>query len=146
MKAPFVIAINAAVLYSVYKAFPDFKPIQEAYIQMSHSVVFHEENQEIKDLIVFDLSKREVLTEEILEQAISKMTAEEYYEECKVCPLYDSCVVKTNRKLLNNALFQERLSIVLKRVSLQGYHATLRELQSFIAVIRLERFREKIFK
>ena len=133
--APFVIAINAAVLYSVYHAFPNFEPVKEAYTQMLHAVVFHDENRESKDLVVFDLSKREALTGEILKQAISKMTADEHYKECKKCPLYDSCVVNKNRRLLNNALFQERLGIILQRVSLQGYHATLRELQSFIVYL-----------
>lgn len=133
--APFVIAINAAVLYSVYNAFPNFEPIKEAYEQMLHAVVFHEEDRWSKDLVVFDLSKREVLTREILKQAISKMTAEDHYKECRKCPLYDSCVVNKNRRLLNNSLFQERLSIVLQRVALQGYHATLRELQSFVAYL-----------
>ncbi len=132
---PFVIAINAAVLYSVYKTFPDFEPVNEAYNQMLHAVVFHEEDCKPKDLVVFDLSKREVLTKEILKQAISKMTAVDYYNECKNCPLYYSCVVNKNRRLLNNDLFQERLGIILQRVSLQGYHATLRELQSFIVYL-----------
>lgn len=133
--APFVIAINAAVLYSVYNSFPDFEPVKEAYAQMLHAVVFHDEDRESRDLVVFDLSKRDVLTTEILKQAISKMTAEDHYEECKKCPLYDSCVVHINRRLLNNTLFQERLGIILHRVSLQGYHATLRELQSFIVYL-----------
>lgn len=133
--APFVIAINAAVLYSVYNAYKDYEPIKEAYNQMLHSVVFHDEESEPKDLVVFDLSKREVLTSEILKQAITKMTAEEHYKECLKCPLLDSCVVSKNRKLLNNSRFQERLSIILQRVSLQGYHATLRDIQSFIAYL-----------
>lgn len=132
---PFVIAINAAILYSVYNAFPDFEPVAEAYSQMIHSVVFHEERGESKDLALFDLSKREILTREILKQAIVKMTAEEHYKECQKCPLYASCIVNKNRILLNNDLFQERLSIVLQRASLQGYHATLRELQGFIAYL-----------
>lgn len=67
----------------MYKAFPDFEPIEEAYTQMLHAVVFHEEDRVSKNLVVFDLSKREALTGEILKQAISKMTAEEHYEECK---------------------------------------------------------------
>lgn len=133
--APFVIAINAAVLYSVYNAYPDFDPIKEAYNQMIHSIVFHEESRETDNTVVFDLSKREVLTSEILRQAISKMTSEEHYIECKKCPLYNSCVVNKNRELLNNARFQKRLNVILRRVSLQGYHATLRELQSFIAYL-----------
>lgn len=133
--APFVIAINAAVLYSVYHAFPNFGPIKEAYYQMLNSVVFHEEDSELGSLVVFDLSKRETLTSEILKQAISKMTAEDHYRECGKCPLSGSCIVRKNRKLLNNELFQKRLSIILQRVSLQGHHTTLREIQSFIAFL-----------
>lgn len=133
--APFIIAINAAVLYSVYNSYPDFAPVREAYSQMVHSVVFHNEETETGSIVVFDLSKREVLTSEILEQAILKLTADDHYEECKECPLYDVCVAKKNRYLLNNTLFQKRLSIILQRVSLKGYHATLRELQGFIAYL-----------
>ena len=134
-KTPFVIAINAAVLYSVYKSYPDFEPVQEAYSQMANAVVFHDESITSDALVVFDLSKREALTAEILQQAILKMTAEEHYKECKKCPLADSCEVHTNRRLLNNSLFQSRLSMILQRVSLRGYHATLREIQSFIAYL-----------
>lgn len=132
---PFVIAINAAVLYSAYKSYPDFNPIKEAYSQMATSVVFHDENVNIDSLVVFDLSKREVLTPEILKQAILKLTDAVHYKECNNCPLVENCVVNKNRQLLNNELFQERLSLLLQRVSLMGYHATLRELQSFIAYL-----------
>lgn len=134
-RVPFVIAINAAILYSLYNSFPDFDPVKEAYSQMVHSVVFHEEVVRSNNLVVFDLSKREVLTEEVLRQAITRMTEEKHYRECKKCPLYDSCVVNKNCKLLNNALFQERLYLILQRVSLKGYHATLRELQSLIVYL-----------
>ena len=132
---PFVIAINAAVLYSVYKSHPDFQPIKEAYSQMANAVVFHDENVDTDSLVVFDLSKREALTPEILKQAILKMTDDGHYKECDSCPLLNSCVVHKNRKLLNDELFQERLSLILQRVSLRGYHATLREIQSFIAYL-----------
>jgi hypothetical protein len=132
---PFVIAINAAVLYSVYKSHPDFQPIKEAYSQMANAVVFHDENVDTDSLVVFDLSKREALTPEILKQAILKMTDAGHYKECDSCPLLNSCIVHKNRKLLNGELFQERLSLILQRVSLRGYHATLREIQSFIAYL-----------
>lgn len=134
-QVPFVIAINAAVLYAVYCAYPDFEPVRNAYLQMINSVVFHNEEQQTDSLVVVDLSKREALTSEILKQAIIKMTDEKHYKECKDCPFFDTCVVKKNRELLNTELFQERLDIILRRVSLQGYHATLRELQSFIAYL-----------
>lgn len=132
---PFVIAINAAVLYSVYKSYPEFEPIKEAYLQMANDVVFHGEQANTDNLVVFDLSKREVLTPEILEQAVLKMTEDEHYKECETCPLLSSCVVHKNRRLLRNARFQKRLSFILQCVSLRGYHATLREVQSFIAYL-----------
>lgn len=132
---PFVIAINAAVLLSVYRSYPDFFPIKEAYFQMANAVVFHDKEVNTNNLVVFDLSKRNVLTTDILKKAIEKMTDNSHYQECKGCPFVNSCVVHKNRKLLNNELFQERLSLILKRVSLRGYHATLREIQSFIAYL-----------
>ena len=132
---PFVIAINAAVLYSVYQEYPKFQPIKDAYNQMSHSVVFHDEDSDCDNLVVYDLSKREVLTAEILRQAINKLTDGKHYEECATCPLNESCDVHRNCMLLKSELFQKRLFVILQRVSMQGYHATLRELQSFITYL-----------
>lgn len=131
----YVIAINAAVLYSVYREHPDFVPVAEAYRTMASSLVFHNEDTASDDIVVFDLSKREVLTPEILSKAIAKLTSDEHYTGCGSCPCCKDCVVTRNRALLRDALFQKRLSIVLERVVLQGYHATLRELQSFIAYL-----------
>lgn len=132
---PFVIAINAAILYALYQYCPDFEPVKSAYYQMSHSVVFHYEEILANDVIVFDLSKREVLTKEILRQAIVKLTNKEHYDECERCPLVGNCEVHKNCNLLNNDLFQNRLFTILRRVSLRGYHATLRELQGFISYL-----------
>lgn len=134
-KIPFVIAINAAVLYSVYQKYPKFQPIKDAYYQMSHSVVFHDEASECIDLVVYDLSKREVLTAEILKQAINKLTDSKHYKECASCPLNESCDVHRNCALLKSELFQDRLFVILQRVSMQGYHATVRELQSLIVYL-----------
>ena len=134
-KTPFVIGINAAVLYSVYNTYPTFEPIKEAYNEMINSVVYHDEYKESSSTIVYDLSKRNILNNEIIKQAIRKMTADVHYKECTQCPFVESCIVHKNRKLLNNSLFQDRLGFVLQRVSLHGYHATLRELQSFIAYL-----------
>ena len=131
----FIIAINAAVLYSLYHFCPSFEPVMKAYNQMNQAVVFHGEVLPDDDVIVFDLSKRDVLSKEIIEQAIIKLTAAEHYFECNTCPLNESCEVHTNCNLLNNELFQDRLFSVLQRATLQGYHATLRELQSFIAYL-----------
>ena len=88
-----MIAINAAVLFSVYKSYPDFRPIKEAYFQMANAVVFHDEDANTDSVLVFDLSKRDALSSEILKQAVIKMTDDCHYLECKNCPLFNSCVV-----------------------------------------------------
>lgn len=132
---PFVIAINAAVLFAVYQKYPTFKPIKDAYTQMSHAVVFHDESPDCDDIVVYDLSKREVLTADILKQAINKLTDPKHYVECSSCPLNETCDVHKNCTLLRNDLFQQRLFVILQRVSMQGYHATVRELQSLIAFL-----------
>lgn len=134
-RIPFVIAINAAVLFSLHQFKPDFEPISKAYAQMVHSVVYHSETEEDGSVVVYDLSKREVLTPNILKQAILKLTDEKHYKACTTCKFYRYCDVHKHIFLLRDPLFQERLYIVLKRVSLQGYHATLREIQSFISYL-----------
>ena len=103
--------------------------------QLSHSVVYHDEKYDENDLVVFDLSKREVLTADILKAAINKLTDSKHFGECEGCPLNKNCDVHKNRKLLKTELFQERLFVILQRVAMQGYHATIRELQSFISYL-----------
>ena len=67
-----------------------FAPIAEAYRVMTSSIVFHNEECDPDSVVVFDLSKREVLTLEVLAQAITKLTSKEHYKECDGCPLHDT--------------------------------------------------------
>lgn len=132
---PFVVAINAAVLHSLHISYPDYAPIQNAYFQMVNAVYFRQEPETISDIVVFDLSRRDVLKKTIISEVIKKLTSDQHYLRCNKCPLKDNCGVQLNRKLVNSAIFQERLQIILDRVSLQGYHATLRELQAFVSYL-----------
>lgn len=43
--------------------------------------------------------------------------------------------MQKNRQLINDPIFQQRLCFILNRVALQGYHATLRDLQSLISYL-----------
>ena len=102
---------------------------------MCNSVVFHEEPVREAEVIVFDLSKRETLTQDTLKRAIDKLTDSRLYTICQSCAIRDGCSVGRNCELLKDKLFQERIYNVFQRASLQGYHATLRELQGFIAYL-----------
>lgn len=132
---PFVIAINAAVLLALAKEFPAFMPIVQAKDQMIKATVFHDEQIENDEVFVFDLSKREVLVPTIVKNVILNMTKKEHFEQCVTCQFREVCPAIQNAKFLRNDLFQERLNIILTQVALQGYHATLRELQSFVSFL-----------
>ncbi len=132
---PFVIAINAAVLLSLAKEYPQFEPVAQAKAQMIKATIFHSEAIDDDNVAVFDLSKREALERSIVADVIANMTKDEHFEQCQSCQFKELCPAVKNAKLIKNALFQERLCIILTQVALQGYHATLRELQALVSFL-----------
>lgn len=135
-KTPICLAINAAVLRSLYLNHKDFDPVVEAYNQMMNGLItVEEEPQNPEFVIVFDLSRRNVLEEEIFNETIERLISPEIYLECKKCRKHKSCDVIRNIKLLKSKMFRERLFEIFNRIHLQGYHATLRELLSFFSFL-----------
>jgi hypothetical protein len=133
---PFVLAINAAVLFSLAEHYPNFKPISGAWRQMANTVLFNNINlPSTGNVIVFDLSRRDILHRDIVISAIEKVTAGAFYTECQMCPNMESCPAQDCRKYMRNPLFQERLCVLLSRVSLAGQHISLRELLSFLSYL-----------
>jgi hypothetical protein len=136
---PFVLAINAAILYALNeyckKNDPDFQPVTEAFELMQGSIGFHGNTLHYDDLVVYDLSKRNVLDSKFVKDAVLRLSKGDLYEKCESCPVKKSCSAQRNRKYLTDKIFIERFSFILTRISLQGYHATLRDLQSLIAYL-----------
>lgn len=132
---PFVLAINAAVLHSLYESHRDFQPVAAAYEQMIHAVN-HGEHAAVSDtVVVFDLSSREILTPEIIGAVIAKLTDPCHYTECINCPLGVLCPVDRNKRLIQTELFQQRIYAVAQRAVLKGHHATVRDLQAFVSYL-----------
>lgn len=135
---PFVIAINAAVLFTLAKEYSSFQAIVQAKEQMLKATVFHDDEYEEKgevEVSVFDLSKREALVPSIVKSVIDNMTQSEHFEPCRACYFRSDCPAVKNARFIQNELFQERLNIILTQVALLGYHATLRDLQSFVSYL-----------
>jgi len=134
---PFVLAINAAVLFSLVEHYPSFPPIRDAWKQMTNAVVFDGKGiTSTENTVVFDLSRREILHKDVVAKAIEKVTSDAFYTECrKNCPNVNSCPVHYCRKYMRYPLFQERLSVLLSRISLMGMHISLRELLSFLSYL-----------
>lgn len=132
---PFVIAINAAVLLSLAKEYNQFPAVVEAAQQMIGATVFHGETTATTGVTVFDLSKREALEATIVRSVIENLTKSEHFEQCGSCQFAQLCPAKRNAVLMQDELFQKRLNVILTQVALQGHHATLRELQSFVSYL-----------
>lgn len=83
-------------------------------------------NAKISSSTLAKLTNDENVTTDVLVRICNEL-------KCNV--LNESCDVHKNCSLLNSTLFQDRLFVILQRVSVQGYHATVRELQSLIAYL-----------
>ncbi len=128
-RRPFVLAINAALLHSMAEN-KDDDFIQSARNQMTHAILYSESPLDDHGVIVYDLSKRDALSKDVISAVLNNMVSDGFYFGCQKCVLFEKCPVHRNRKELLDALFQDRLFKILRRASLTGFHATLRDLQS----------------
>lgn len=131
---PFVLAINAALLHSLADSKSD-DYIQSAKSQMTYAIQYERTNVDIKGVVVFDLSRRDILYKDIIQNVLNKITNKKYFKGCEKCFLLKSCPVHKNINEIKDPLFQERLTIILRRASLTGYHATLRDIQSLASFL-----------
>lgn len=132
---PLCMAINAAVLHSLYVKYSNFEPIREAYLQMENGLCFDDSSLTADYSVVYDLSRRNVLSKDIVNSTIDRLLSKENYEACRRCKNKKCCDVSHNRKCLDSKLFRNRLMELFNRIHLQGYHTTLRELMSFFSYL-----------
>jgi hypothetical protein len=134
---PFCAAINQAVLKNLAEEFPYFAPLQDAWTQVENAVVYGSSSLtdfNKSSVIVFDLSRRNILSKDIVSSAILKLTDPNRLTPCHKCPS-EGCDLTRNRELILSPLYQERLQEILYRVARRGYHATLRDLLGFISFL-----------
>lgn len=135
VKAPFCIAINEAVLFELAKLNPSFQPVVQAQEQVANAIFYAERNEKIakppkSDVAVFDLSRRNVLTEQIVNSALDKFCNCTFPPECD--GIYE---ISDHAQLANDTLFKSRLQFLFDRLVRRGFHCTLRELVGFIGFL-----------
>lgn len=131
---PFCAAINEAVLFNLAREYPDFAPLREATEQVEEAILYDDEPTPESSLVVFDLSLRNVMSKDIVEAVIDKLAGASIATTCADCTASE-CDFARNKRLLNTQLVRSGLQELLNRITRQGYHATLRELQSLISYI-----------
>lgn len=135
---PFVIAINASVLYELAHSQNNNLPptVQEAYQQFESGIVCGDlPNFEKHRVVVFDLGLRSALAPEVVSCVIDQMTNEDIFKDCKECPFYNGCGFRNHAKIVGSTRFRERIQKVFHRIELVGVHVTIRDLQAFFSYL-----------
>lgn len=133
---PYVLAINEAVLFELAAQHTEFVPIQSAREQVECAISYGDEAATLHptDVVVFDLSQRNVLAPGVAHAVISKLTDPELMDRCSVCPV-EGCDFVRNRDVLRIARVQGRLQMLLDRLSIRGLHYTIRDLEALVSYL-----------
>ena len=131
---PFVLAINEwplFVLKRLVRSDP-FPAVDEALRQVQQAVYFTPPAPlpAAENVVVIDLSLRNILSEDVLRIAIERLTQERFYGD-----LHSADPALENRRALMESRVQDRLVRLLARVAHRSGHATMRQLMGFIAFI-----------
>ena len=132
----FCVAINEAVLFGLADTFSEFAPLREARDQVLNAISYSDSDNEsmpMSRVVVFDLSRRNVLSESMFTAALDKILA--MLQPCERCS--GGCDFVRHGDLLKNPKVRSRIQHVLNRVSRRGYHATVREMESLISYLVL---------
>ena len=135
-KVPFCIAINEAVLKQLADDNPGFAPLVTAQSRVEKSITYHREGespsaQEHDGVAVFDLSRRNVLSKDVVSSVIDTFVNADCPDVCK--DTENDFAVHSD--LIRTPLFQQRLLLLFERIVRRGFHCTLRELQGFVSYL-----------
>ncbi len=132
---PFVLAINEWPLFVLRRTAEreDFSAVGEAIRQVT-SARFFVDSQEPDDpkenVIVIDLSLRNLLTPSVVERVVERLTQDRFYEG-----LNPADPMLTNRRKLRHPRVLERLTTLLRLVETRIGHVTMRQLVGFVAYL-----------
>ncbi len=134
---PYFLAINESVLFNLVSAYPDFAPLQQARQQVIDAISYDgPPNPPLDDVVVFDLSHRNTLSERIVNGVLDKLTAPSMLPRCTQCPAR-GCDLMRNRTLLTEPeqRLRRRLQAIFERITHRGIHVTMRDLQAFVSYL-----------
>ena len=138
-KVPFVIAINASVLYELHHSQVRNLPkvVHEAYQQFESGVTIGScpESFTKHGVAVFNLGLRSALDQTVVSGVIDQMTSKENFLDCKKCPFRKQCGFRRHARIIGSKLFRERIQKVFHRVDLVGWHVTVRDVQAFFSYL-----------
>jgi len=132
---PFVLAINEWPLYVLGRSAQDqvLAAVQEALRQVTSARFFvdaQKADPPKQNVIVIDLSLRNLLAPVVVERVVERLTQERFYKE-----LNPADPMLANREALQNPRVLERLTTLLQLVGTRVTHVTMRQLVGFVAFL-----------
>ncbi len=132
---PFVLAINEWPLYVLQRvaSADGFGPVREALRQVTTARFFveaHRPDDAMENVVVVDLSLRNLLSGGVIERVIDRLTQERFF-----VGVSESDPAVTNREALRNPEVQGRLIELLELVRTRIGHVTMRQLVGFVAYL-----------
>jgi hypothetical protein len=133
---PFVLAVNEWPLYVLRRLANQqgfSLPVAEALRQVTSARFFVEAHRPAdadQNVVVVDLSLRNLLTSTVVEQVIDRLT-----QECFFAGLNEADPAVTNREALRDPQVRERLTALLQLVGTRCGHVTMRQLVGFVAYL-----------
>ena len=132
---PFVLAINEWPLYVLQRlaSKTGFTPVAEALRQVTSARFFvevHRPDDAKENVIVVDLSLRNLLSASVVERVIDRLTQDRFFVGLNAA---DPAIA--NRDALRETQVRERLVALLELVATRTGHITMRQLVGFIAYL-----------
>lgn len=132
---PFVLAINEWPLYVLQRTalLTKFTPVAEALRQATCARFFVESQRPDdakENVIVVDLSLRNLLSASVIEQVVSRLTQDRFF-----VGLNAADPALANRDALREPQVRQRLTSLLELVSTRTSHVTMRQLVGFVAYL-----------
>jgi hypothetical protein len=132
---PFVLAINEWPLYVLQRLASKhgFTPVAEALRQVTSARFFVEARRPAnaaENVVVVDLSLRNLLSTSVIERVIERLTQDRFYVGLNAA---DPAIL--NRGALRDPQVRERLVRLLELVATRTGHVTMRQLVGFIAYL-----------
>ena len=132
---PFVLAINEWPLYVLQRlATKDgFTPVGEALRQVTTARFFvevHRPADAKENVVVIDLSLRNLLSARVVERVVDRLTQDRFYAGLNAA---DPAIA--NRDALREPQVRERMVALLELVATRTGHVTMRQLVGFIAYL-----------
>jgi Domain of unknown function (DUF4338) len=132
---PFVLAINEWPLYVLQRLASQsgFTPVAEALRQVTSARFFVEAHRPAdakENVVVVDLSLRNLLSASVVERVIDRLTQDRFF-----VGLHAADPALANRDALRETQIRERLVTLLELVATRTGHVTMRQLVGFVAYL-----------